>query len=181
MNSSPDVSAEIEVLLAKQALHELIAAYCRAVDRLDEPAFVALFHSDAIIDSGVLRGDPAYFAREFNRWVRLNARVIFHAVTNEWFVIDGVRAIGESYVVALSRVHGDSGERDVLTLGRYFDRFERRNGSWKISERRFVFDHSVTLAEGVAPLPDRDAPSEGRGRFAPHDPIYRFWQKGDVG
>jgi hypothetical protein len=175
VNINPDLIAEIERLLAKQALHELNTAYSRAVDRLDEPALVDLFHSDAIIDSGVLRGTPAYFAREFALWVRRNARIISHAVTNEWFSIDGPRAIGESYVVALIRLRDDTGESDVLTVGRYFDRFEYRDNRWRFWERRFVLDHSVTLSAGAAPLPDPGPPSDGRGAFAPHDPIYRFW------
>jgi hypothetical protein len=172
---TPNLLAQIEGLIAKQELHELCAGYSRAVDRLDEAAFVELCHSDAVIDSGVLRGAPDYFARGFTRWVREHARVISHAVTNEWFLIDGRRAIGESYVIAVSRLRGEPLETDFLTFGRYFDRFEQRDGRWKFSERRFVLDHSVRLASTVEPLAEPAEPGDGRGAFAPHDPIYRFW------
>jgi len=165
----------ISRLLIKQTLHELLTGFSRAVDRLDEPAMVALFHPDARIDSGVIRGAPGYFAAKFVRWVRTNARLLFHAVSNEWFQIDGSRAIGESYVVAVSRIRAESGENDVLTVGRYFDRFECRETVWKFSERRFVLDHSTLLAAGQHALPERESASEGHGRFAPYDPIYRFW------
>jgi hypothetical protein len=98
-------------------------------------------------------------------------------VTNEWFLIDGDRAIGESYVVAVARLRGEMSERDVLTFGRYFDRFERRSGHWKFTERRFVLDHSVTAPE-TAPLPETGSPEGGgRGGFAPQDPIYGFWPR----
>jgi len=36
------VSPDIDVLLSKQALHELNAAYCRAIDRADEEALASL-------------------------------------------------------------------------------------------------------------------------------------------
>lgn len=175
MATERDPMGPLETLLAKQALHELNTAYSRSVDRLDEAAFVALFHDDASIDSGVLRGEPVYFAREFARWIRRHGRLTSHAITNEWFLVDGARAIGESYVVAIARLRDEPKESDVLTFGRYFDRFERRDGAWKFSERRFVLDHSVTLSTRAEPLPEPAGPSEGHGAFAPHDPIYRFW------
>jgi hypothetical protein len=171
------VGDELGRLLIKQSLHELIAAFSRAADRLDESAMAELFHPDAIIDSGVIRGNPKYFAAEFASWVRANARLLFHAVTNEWFQVDGQHAIGESYVTAVSRLRGQTGESDVLTVGRYLDRFERRANIWKFIERRFVLDHSTVLAADLAPLPDRESPDEGRGAFAPHDPIFRFWAR----
>jgi SnoaL-like domain len=177
VNIAPDLLARIEDLIAKQELHELCAGYSRAVDRLDEAAFVELCHADAVIDSGVLRGAPEYFAREFGRWVREHARVISHAVTNEWFLVEGSHAIGESYVIAVSRLRGEPAETDYLTVGRYFDRFERRDGRWKFSERRFVLDHSVKLGTATEPLAELAKPGDGRGAFAPNDPIYRFWPR----
>ncbi len=175
MSHLSDSDAAIEQLLAKQALHELVTGYSRAVDRLDLAAFVELFHADAVIDSGVVRGAPAYFAQEFDHWVRGHARILFHAVTNEWFRIDGERAIGESYVLAVVRLRGDSGERDMLTVGRYLDRFELRELRWKFSERRFVLDHNITLTDGGAPLIEAAAADGLRGTFGTLDPIYRFW------
>jgi SnoaL-like domain len=175
VNKSGRAEEELERLLTKQHLHELIAAFSRAADRLDGAAMAALFHPDALIDSGVLRGDPEYFASEFVRWVRANARLLFHAVSNQWFKVDGEQAIGETYVTALARLRGASGESDVLTVGRYLDRFERREHVWKFTERRFVLDHSTVLAANLVPLPERELPEPGRGAFAPHDPVFGFW------
>jgi hypothetical protein len=177
----PEAPVDLERLLAKQALHELITAFSRAVDRLDEPALVDIFHPDAIVDSGVIRGAPAYFAREFVQWVRQHARLVFHAVTNEWFQVSGLDAIGESYVVAASRLYGDgSGERDVMTFGRYLDRFQARDGRWKFLERRFVLDHSVIHPSDSSSAGDpANTSTASHGAFAPFDPICQFW--GSVG
>ena len=108
--------------------------------------------------------------------MRPHSRLVFHAVTNEWFRIDGDEAIGESYVIAVRRLRAQSGERDTLTVGRYFARFERRSNRWKFIERRFVLDHYIA-GHDDAPLPDSWAQGDGRGAFAPHDPIYRFWAR----
>jgi hypothetical protein len=139
---------ELEQLLIKQTLHELVARFSRAADRLDAPAMQALFHPDAHIDSGVLQGPPEYFAVEFVRWVGQNARLIFHAVSSELFEIDGTKASGESYMMAISRINAtpqsSDADLDVLTAGRYLDRFEQRDGRWKFTERRFVLDYSIS-------------------------------------
>jgi hypothetical protein len=145
---TPELQLELETLLVKQTLHELIAGFSRAADRLDAPAMAALFHPDATIDSGVLRGHPEYFAAGFVRWVQEHARVTFHAVSSELFQVDGTVASGESYLLAVSRLKGTREcfgfDREVLTAGRYLDRFEQREGQWKFSERRFVLDYSIT-------------------------------------
>ena len=139
---------KIEEQLIKQNLHELSVDYTRAVDRCDGAALRDLFYPDGLIDSGVLRGNPEYFSREFVNWVHRFAKVTFHAVTNEQFRISGSEATGESYVFAVARVRSDPGtgdfvERDVLSVGRYLDRFQKREGVWKFLERRFVLDHEV--------------------------------------
>jgi len=175
--TSPSDPDRMRELLAKQDLAELCAAYSRAVDRLDEAAFVELFHPDAVIDSGVLRGDPSHFAREFSAWVRARARVIFHALCQHWFVVDGESARGESYVLAVARLIEPEGrERDVLTAGRYLDRFERRKGRWRFLERRFVVDHSVARGRTEPALPVPPEGADGHGCFGAADPVFSFWR-----
>jgi hypothetical protein len=171
------VDAErLQGLLDRQELVELCAAYSRAVDRLDEAALVDLFHPDAEIDSGVLRGDPRYFAREFARWIRTQARVTSHAVCQQWFRVEGDAARGESYLIAVARlVEADGTERDVLTFGRYLDRFERRAGQWRFLERKFILDHSVARSHSEPALPEL-ARSDGHGCFGQTDPVYGFWR-----
>jgi len=178
-STTNDLVNRLKVLLAKQDLAELCAAYSRAVDRLDEAAMVELFHPDAIIDSGVLRGEPRYFAREFCAWVRRHACVVFHAVCQQWFLVSGDTARGESYVLAVARLREEDGmARDFLTAGRYLDRFERRHGRWRFIERRFVLDHSMAQGHSEPVTPEVPPGSEGRGCFGPSDPVFRFWNSG---
>ena len=44
----------LETLVAKDEITEALAAYCRAVDRLDMELGRSVFHDDAIADYGVM-------------------------------------------------------------------------------------------------------------------------------
>jgi len=125
----------------------------------------------------MINGDARYFAREVPKWLRANARLVFHTITNEWFVVDGDRAAGESYVLALSTTRGDKGDLDTITGGRYLDRFERRNGTWKFIERTFVMDSNINQASTAVYDDAMHPPSEARGAYKPDDPSYRFWRR----
>ena len=99
---------------------------------------------------------------------------VAHTVTNHWIDIDGDNAVGESYVVAFQGTKGDS-PQDVMTGGRYIDRYERRSGEWKISHRTFVMDWTTSADSkdlmGLGMFEDMVKGERGKG-----DPVYAFWQ-----
>ena len=64
-------------------------------------------------------------------------------MTNHWIEIEGDAAVGESYVIAYQQTAGEA-PQDVMTGGRYIDRYERRDGEWKISHRTFVMDWTTS-------------------------------------
>jgi len=130
----------LDELLAKQRLSELIAAYSRAADRSDERLLASLFHPGAVCDSGVIRAEGTEFAQRFVAWTREHAAVLSHSACTSLFEVDGERATGETYVLAMCRLNERHGGGQSLVAGRYLDRFERRGGEWKFSERRFVVD-----------------------------------------
>jgi hypothetical protein len=168
------VSSEktLDRLLSRQCLADLVAAYSRAADRADAGALGLLFHEGSLADSGVIRAEGREFAKRFVEWVHEHAEAISHAVCSSWFEIDGDRAVGESYVLAMCRYKAAHGGRQSLTSGRYLDRFSRIDGTWKFSERRFVVDAVAMLDAG----PALNAPGVLTGRFAPHDPVCGLWR-----
>jgi hypothetical protein len=95
-------------------------------------------------------------------------------VTNHWIDIDGDNAVGESYVVAFQGTKGDS-PQDVMTGGRYIDRYECRGGEWKISHRTFVMDWTTSADSkdlmGLGMFEDMVKGERGKS-----DPVYAFWQ-----
>jgi hypothetical protein len=92
-----------------------------------------------------------------------------HYICNIHISLDGDLAWVEAYVLTFARFQRDGESFDTLTGGRICDRFERRQGDWKIAHRKMAFDWN------------RDMPSqEGRclGMFDPADPKMSMGTKG---
>ena len=83
--------------------------------------------------------------------------------------IDGDTAASEAYVTATLRAgpNADGCRVDTVVLGRYLDRWWRREGRWAITQRTFVTD--ISSDRIVA----RGAPSSTYRRDE-HETSYRF-------
>jgi ketosteroid isomerase-like protein len=124
-------------LLDKQAITEVLYAYCAHLDRMDLDALAALFTDDCVVEYGPeprlqsrgaagLRRDLA----RMWRWARTSHHLSNVMVTLEE---DGVHAGAISYVLAWhERADGSS----ATMMGRYQDRLVREGGRWRISRRR---------------------------------------------
>lgn len=165
---------DIDVMLSRQTLQELLTAYCRGVDRGDAELLASIFHDDATVITGVFNGSAQEFAQEIVRSVDETSVRVFHSINNVWLEIAGDKAIGECYALAVQTVNGPDGLLDILVGGRYLDRFERRNGVWKIAQHTFVLDWNMTQ-------PCTAVMDEGmfgdmiHGTRGAADPIHGFW------
>jgi hypothetical protein len=141
MADSDDIASlagTVRMLADRQAIHDCLTIYCRAVDRLDRDLLLSVYHPDAVDDHGVFVGDREGFAD----WViALHSRAQHttqHVITNHICDLAGDVAHTETYyMLAAMNVNGAP-----LTLsgGRYIDRFERRDGRWAIALRKVVSD-----------------------------------------
>ena len=169
-----DETQAVEEVVAQQAISELGCRYARGVDRGDPEIIRSAFHDDAAIVSGAFNGPAVEFATAIGGLLDEISIRVAHTVTNHWIDIDGDNAVGESYVVAFQGTKGDS-PQDVMTGGRYIDRYERRNGEWKISHRTFVMDWTTSADSkdlmGLGMFEDMVKGERGKG-----DPVYAFWQ-----
>lgn len=149
---------EIQALLDKQAITEVLNLYCRGADRADIDLVAAAYHPDAIEDHGGVFNGPAtdYVANMAKILPR--AGVMTHLTSNIIIALDGDRAKVESYILAFARMKKDGEVFETLTLARALDDFERRAGAWKIAKRSIVWEwnHEMPFAE-----------SWGRGTMAP--------------
>lgn len=166
------MNKDIQVLLDKQAIYEVLTRYCRGADRCDEELIRSVYHDDAYDDHGYWRGSGSDFARFVSARLEVANLATTHSITNVLIEVDGDAALSESQVMATLVRKGSPKLADVMGA-RYLDRLSRRNGEWKIDERTVVLDwHKVEVwAEVQAPIP-----LEGftRGARFPADPVYKL-------
>ena len=141
MTHHPDIQA----LLDKQAITEVINLYLRAADRADLELLASCYHSDAWEDHGGLYDGPASdYVVQMGK-VLPTAKVMNHLATNILIELDGDTADAEHYILAYGRMKKDGEKFDSLTLARALDRFERRDGVWRIAKRRLVWEWNNDL------------------------------------
>ena len=172
-----DDHSGLEKVIAHQAIVELGCRYARGVDRGDPELLMSAFHDDATMVSGPFNGSAREFVLKIGAFLESVSPRVFHAVTNHWIEIDGATAVGESYVMAHQRFL-DEDATDVLTGGRYIDRYERRNERWAITQRTFVLDWSTAQA-GKDLLGSGMFEGMVKGSRDREDPVYALWANRD--
>jgi hypothetical protein len=145
--------SDIDALLAKDAITEVIHRVARGTDRLDHDLIVSGYWPDGFDDHNSFRGGPV----EFADWV---LTVLPHFQTTHHFLgqcriqLDGDVAHTETYCNAHHVSHPDeNGAVTDMAMGlRYVDRFERRNGEWRIAKRICAFDWAYTTGGRAWPF-----------------------------
>jgi hypothetical protein len=145
------MSDHLEILLAKQAITEVLYSYCHAVDRMNAELASTIFHPDGVAHyEGIFDGT----GQEFMDWClqsMTNMDGVSHQLTNVLIKVNGDRATSESYVHACERTAGT----DIIVYGRYSDTWSCRAGEWRIDERRYR--HDIVWAQPAGePLPTID-------------------------
>lgn len=166
---------EIQALLDKAAITDVINNYLRAADRADIDLLKACYHDDAWEDHGGVYDGPASDYVAIMAKVLPKGGIMNHLATNIIIELDGDTAKGEHYILAYARMKKDGEKFDTLTLARAIDRFERRDGVWRIAKRRLVWEwnHEMPFAESWGRgmmVPNIEALV--RGGKKPNDPLY---------
>src|ERR1700761_5598772 len=159
MTHSPDRIEALEARLRrvedKQAIHDVIVRYCRGVDRSDPDLVLAAFHDDAIDNhfGAVLPFREAIGTLKAARPGAPPSKTrSMHNICNVIIDLDGDIARCETYVTVVVRIPHEGKEIDWTHAGRYVDRFERRNGEWRIAYRTVVYD--LERFDEVIPAPE---------------------------
>jgi hypothetical protein len=177
MTQVEDLQAKVESLERRLRRHDdlaaigdVLASYCRGVDRMHEPTLRAIYHEDAIED----RGSGLFIGRAHD-WIpwTLSLLPVFtstqHCIFNVLIDLQGDQAFTETYFRAYHRfgiqqrseaeiatgqklnedVEWPEGDVELLLGGRYLDRLERRDGVWRFSYRKMINDwvHQRPIAE----------------------------------
>lgn len=169
-----EIESKLDRLVSKQEITEGIFRWARGADRLDLATLQSAFHADAKINYGsgdvpsgdFLQGIVAQHAADFES----TRHIIFNVLID----VDGDRATSEAGVDCRVRFTGADGPCEMLVVGRYFDKWERRNGPWKIAHRFSVLD-SYRVQEVVSNAQvDGWTSGIARGTRDASDPSYAY-------
>jgi hypothetical protein len=143
---------QVGYLRDRRDIFDASKRYTRGADRHDKELVRSAFWPEATISYGTPMGLDEYVEWEENMLAGYAAHQ--HHVTGQTLDIDGDTAHVESYVIYFlvprDRSADEAGpaspgraltsEKTHLGSGRYVERWERRNGEWKILVREYVED-----------------------------------------
>jgi hypothetical protein len=132
-------SNDLQALLDRETIRDVVLRVCRAMDRADHPLFLSFFHDDAWDDHGYYKGPVSEF-RPGSIFRAPHVKSLMHNITTHLVDLDGDVAWSEAYYIAIQRADQDGRVCDTVFGGRYHDRLERRDGVWKIADRLTIFD-----------------------------------------
>ena len=141
-------------LADRVAIADVVARYCRGVDRRDFDLVRSCYHEDGVDHHTGFTGP----VDDYIAWIRDGLAaydMTQHLVGQQLVELYGDVARCETYGIATHHcASGAVGHHDLTTGFRYVDRMERRGGWWAIAERFAIRDW--TRVDGV--LVDRPAP-----------------------
>lgn len=137
------LSEEVE---AEYQIRRVLGRYAHAVDRDDDELLQTCYHPDAIDEHMSYTGTiDGYIAQRRARPKKYRMR--HHHMGAPWIEVDGDTASVETYCTSSHILARDEmgPERVWVLWVRYEDRFEKREGEWRIAHRRVRFDGDIVL------------------------------------
>ena len=153
-------------LIARAEIHDALMRYASGCDRKDPDLIRSAYHPDA----HHFHGDVDGSVEELIEWIqsptggkhhtmKLNGAEVeripgvLHFIGNIHYEFASEElAFVESYCLTLQVETHDDGSQDFIQIGlRYLDRFEKRNGEWKVAKRIVPVDYATL------PVPYGDA------------------------
>lgn len=171
-----DRDPEVQALLDKKAIEEVLLKFLRGCDRADLDLVECAYWPDGWEDHGGTFDGPA------SEWVAVikerlpKAGLMNHMAMN--LIIDlksATTATAECYILTAARLTVKGQEFDTRTLARCVDQMEKRGDEWRIFRRTMCWEWneenelSETWARGAI---TRDASVLRRGTKKPYDIIY---------
>lgn len=156
-------------LLDEGEIRDVLLRYCRGVDRCDFDLLASCYHADAVDDHGNWLASGAKAPQVILQRVQPGPDRAMHFLGNVRIEIEGDTAFAESYILAL-RAFGRNDRSYTRTRAlRFVDRFSRRDGFWRISER-VVADDWNRVDEILEKMTDSE--SFRYGTKSRDDPVY---------
>ncbi|WP_301751941.1 nuclear transport factor 2 family protein [uncultured Erythrobacter sp.] len=155
-----NVEAVLQELLDKQAIQELIARYSRTLDWVDDAGQAGCYWPDAAVDYGFFKGTAADFVPVVMAVERSTGRRWHLLSSLAVKLTSATTAEGECYGIALGFRREDEAEPYSGNMygGRYLDQYEKRDGEWRISSRRYIMDWTMAMPDQPDASPNAEFP-----------------------
>ena len=171
------MDARLARLADQWAIKDTLARDWRGIDRRDAALVGSTYHPDAYDDHGYYKGPVAGFLETLvpSVWPAFdNTQHFSGQIAVELDASSDDRALVESYAEAHHIQTDEAGLSQDLVYGlRYVDRFERRDGEWRIAHRVCSWDWARVDPVGGIPL----AETYYRGAHSHEDPVYAHPQR----
>jgi hypothetical protein len=154
-------------------IRQVLARYCRGVDRLDEELVDSCFWPPEAGSSSVFCGPFQGGPRDWVAFVFARMRtdlLTTHHLCQSLIAIQGIAAEAETYFLARHAYDEQDGVTVMTVAGRYLDKLEKRSGDWKIARRTVMIDLRQFSREG-APTAASSGGAIGR---RPDDPSFEL-------
>ncbi|WP_342129240.1 nuclear transport factor 2 family protein [Hydrogenophaga sp. OTU3427] len=166
------LQAQVQALADREAIRECLYRYCRGIDRLDEAALRSAYWPDATDRHGPYQGSAAGFIDWALAKLQGGGRLV-HFLGNILIDLRGDSAAVESYFQAFQNdVDAQGAPLETFLAGRYIDRFERRDGEWRVAQRTVTYDWLRQLPLPAGSDAERFGVRQPNGAQMPHDPVY---------
>lgn len=160
------------------AIADVLARYCRGIDRCDAAELADVFTPDAQLDYGDGTRPIAETISGLMQGLG-TMRLTQHAISNTICRIHGSRAKAETYCIATHILPGENGDEIELVVGgRYLDRLVKQDGIWRIAERLYVMDWNRSAPATMQTAGGLFDGLQRRGARRSDDPSTAWWEAG---
>ena len=166
-------TADLDYIIAKAKITDVLTRYCRGIDRCDLDILSGVFWSDAECDYGSGTQNAIAWSKATVAALKGMLRTQ-HAISNILIDLNGDRAKAETYCQAYHEFDSPDGRREMVVGGRYLDNLECRQGRWRIFSRLYVMDwnrNSPSTSEWETGI---YVGLKTRGSRSPNDPSQGF-------
>lgn len=133
------MDARLLYLKDREEIDTILSTYCRGIDRHDVDLINSVYFPDAHDNHGTFRNLVSNgFADWGNALHSENTRAHLHNLTTRSVQIEGDVALADTYVIFTLYMRGS--EEAQFGFGRYLDRLEKRDGKWRIADRKTTID-----------------------------------------
>ncbi len=126
----------IDTVADRVAIEQCLYRNALGCDTLDIEMWKSSYWPDAVENHLWYNGNAIEFVDKTAAQLPTSMDTSWHKISNVLILVDGRQARVNSYYLAYCRVRAADGTpQDLIGGGRYIDRFESRDGEWRIISR----------------------------------------------